>query len=188
MEEKRITVKSNEKNKKLSRVYMYIIYFFVFAFLGWIMESCYCAYVMGYFSKRGFLYGPICPIYGYGALILIIVLSRYKKNGFKLFTYSIIIFSFFEYAVSFALDALYGAKWWDYSERVMNINGRISIFHSFAWGVIAIVFFKSIYPFIKKHINIVLSKIPYKVQLAIVYLLCSVLVVDTVLSCIKYVA
>ena len=61
-------------NKKLSRHCIYIIYFFTFAFLGWIMETFYCAYVMGYFSKRGFLYGPICPIYGCGALILIIIL------------------------------------------------------------------------------------------------------------------
>ena len=187
MDEKKLTVTGNEKSKKLNRGHMYIIYFFVFAFLGWIMETCYCADVMGYFSKRGFLYGPICPIYGYGALILIIILSRYKKSGFKLFTYAIIIFSFFEYAVSFALDALYGAKWWDYSGRVMNINGRISIFHSFAWGVIAIVFFKSIFPFIKKQVNKVLSKIPYKAQLTIIYTTCGILLVDTVLSCIRYV-
>ncbi len=188
MEEKRITVVRNTKAKKLNRTYMYIIYFFVFAFLGWIMETCYCAYVMGYFSKRGFLYGPICPIYGYGALILLIILNRFKRSNFKLFTYSIIIFTFFEYAVSFALDALFSTKWWDYAGRVMNINGRISIFHSFAWGVIAIVFFKSVFPFIKKHINKVLSKIPYKVQLTIVYLLCITLITDTVLSCIKYVS
>ena len=60
-----------EKNntKKLSRKYVYIIYFFLFAFMGWAMETFYCAYEMGYFSKRGFLYGPICPIYGYGASV-----------------------------------------------------------------------------------------------------------------------
>ena len=187
MEEKRLTVTSSENNKKLSKAHIYIVYFFVFAFIGWIMETCYCAYVMGYFSKRGFLFGPICPIYGYGALILLIILSKFKKNGFKLFTYAIIIFSFFEYAVSFALEALFSAKWWDYAGRVMNINGRISIFHSFAWGVIAIVFFKSLYPFINKQINKILAKIPYKVQLSIIYSACFILIVDTVLSAIKYI-
>ena len=123
-------------NKKLSRHCIYIIYFFTFALLGWIMETFYCAYVMGYFSKRGFLYGPICPIYGYGALILIIILSKYRKNSIKLFFSSVAIFTFFEYIVSFGLDALFGLKWWDYSERFLNINGRISIFHAFAWGLL----------------------------------------------------
>ena len=71
-----------EKNntKKLSRKYVYIIYFFLFAFMGWAMETFYCAYEMGYFSKRGFLYGPICPIYGYGALICLLYTSPSPRD------------------------------------------------------------------------------------------------------------
>lgn len=173
--------------KKLNRKYLYIIYFFIFAFLGWVMETLYCAYEMGFWSKRGFLYGPICPIYGYGALILIMFLGAYRKNSIKLFTYSILIFTVFEYVVSFALDALFGLKWWDYSERFLNINGRISIFHSVAWGFIAIIFINHIYPFIKKHINLILAKIPVKVQLTIIYILCTIFLVDTVISIVRYI-
>lgn len=174
-------------NKKLSRHYIYIIYFFIFAFLGWIMETFYCAYVMGYFSKRGFLYGPICPIYGYGALILIIILNKYRKNSIKLFFSSVAIFTFFEYIVSFGLDALFGLKWWDYSERFLNINGRISIFHAFAWGFIAILFINHLYPFIKKHVNLILAKIPHKIQVTAISTVLVVFIADTVLSCIRYI-
>ena len=174
-------------NKKLSRHCIYIIYFFTFAFLGWIMETFYCAYVMGYFSKRGFLYGPICPIYGYGALILIIILSKYRKNSIKLFFSSVAIFTFFEYIVSFGLDALFGLKWWDYSERFLNINGRISIFHAFAWGFIAILFINHLYPFIKKHVNLILAKIPHKIQVTAISTVLVVFIADTALSCIRYI-
>ena len=135
-------------NKKLSRHYIYIIYFFTFALLGWIMETFYCAYVMGYFSKRGFLYGPICPIYGYGALILIIILSKYRKNSIKLFFSSVAIFTFFEYIVSFGLDALF---------------------------------------VIKKHVNLILAKIPHKIQVTAISTVLVVFIADTVLSCIRYI-
>ncbi|MCI8485784.1 MAG: putative ABC transporter permease, partial [Clostridia bacterium] len=68
---------------KLSKIYCLILYFFIFAFLGWILESLYSVYELGHFTKRGFLYGPICPIYGYGAIMLITFLNKYKNNSFK---------------------------------------------------------------------------------------------------------
>ena len=177
----------SKKKVKLNRIQLLILYFFLFAFLGWVMETLYAIYNLGHFVKRGFLYGPICPIYGYGALILIIILSKYRKSSFKLFVYSIIIFTVFEYIVSFGLDALFGLKWWDYSERFLNLNGRISIFHSSAWGFIAILFINHIYPFVKKHVNIILAKIPHKIQIAIISVIGTVFIADTVLSCIRYI-
>ena len=82
--------------------------------------------------------------------MLITFLTKYKDNSIKLFIYSAIVFSIFEYLVSFILDALFAAHWWDYTNDFFNLNGRISIFYSFAWGIIAILFINHIYPFLKK--------------------------------------
>ena len=194
LDEKR-EVKKDHKNKKspkssnrkkLSRFYVYVLYFLLFSFIGWLIETCFSFYALGHFTKRGFLYGPLCPIYGWGALILIMFFSTYKKNNLKLFIYAALIFSVFEYLVSFGMEALFSLKWWDYTDEFMNLNGRISIFYSFAWGIIAILVINFIYPFFKKKINILLSKIPYRVQFLTINFLACVFLADTVLSFIRY--
>ena len=179
-------VYNTNSNKKISKKYLYFLYFIIFSVIGWILETCFSFYSLGYFTKRGFLYGPLCPIYGWGAIILILFFRTYKKHNLKLFIYAAIIFSIFEYFVSFAMEAMFSLKWWDYSNEFMNLNGRIGIFYSFAWGIIAILFINLIYPFFKKKINIFLSKIPYKVQLIIAYILGIVFITDTALSFVKY--
>lgn len=177
---------SANKKIRLSRFQTYVLYFFIFAFIGWLMETIYAVFTLGHFVKRGFLYGPICPIYGYGALMLILFLSKYHHKDLQLFTYAAVIFSIFEYLVSFGLDALFSMHWWDYTGEFMNLNGRISIFYSFAWGIIAILFINHAYPFLKKKLNLILSKIPYSVQPFILKLFSITFIVDTITSCIRY--
>ena len=184
MEEKHL--QSYEK-KKLSKIHYLILYFFIFAFLGWILETFYSLYVLGHFTKRGFLYGPICPIYGYSAVIMLTILKKYKNNSIKLFLYSFIIFSAFEYAVSFLLDALFAAHWWDYTQDFFNLNGRISIFYSFAWGIIAILFINHLFPFIEKTVNLLLKKIPFIAQSAGINIISIILLIDTLFSYIRYI-
>ncbi len=175
----------NKRRKKLSRFYTLLLYFLIFAFAGWLLETFYSVYELGHFTKRGFLYGPLCPIYGWGALILIIFFRQYKGKSIKLFFYSAIVFSFFEYIVSYGMDALFAAKWWDYSAEFFNLNGRISIFYSFVWGISAILFINHIYPFFKKKLNIILLKIPYTFQLHTLQILGIILIADTILSFIR---
>ena len=176
----------SHKKVKLNRFQTFALYFFLFAFIGWLMETFYAVFTLGYFTNRGFLFGPICPIYGYGALMLILFLGKYRKHDLKLFFYAAIIFSVFEYLVSYGLDALFAMHWWDYTNDFLNLNGRISIFYSFAWGIIAILFINHIYPFLKKKINLILSKIPYIVQISIVRSFICIFIVDTVASCVFY--
>lgn len=171
---------------KLSRFELYVLYFFIFAFIGWLMETIYAIFTLGHFVKRGFLYGPICPIYGFGALMLILFLAKYRKNNLKLFVYAAIIFSAFEYVVSYGLDALFAMHWWDYTNEFFNLNGRITLSFSVAWGIIAILFINHIYPFLKKKVNLVLSKIPYGLQITIVRVFSLIFVIDTVSSFIRY--
>ena len=172
--------------KKLNNIYLYILYFFILAFLGWCMETIYGFIVLGHFIKRGFLYGPLCPIYGYGALILIMFLGKYKNNSLKLFTYSAIIFSIFEYITSYVLEVLFNSYWWDYTNDFLNLNGRISIFYTLSWGIIAILFIKYFYPFLKKKLNIILSKISYNLKTISISILSIIYITDTILSCIRY--
>lgn len=190
-EEKQLVELNLEKSKsnkkvKLNRVQSIILYFFLFAFMGWLMETLYAICTLGHFVKRGFLYGPICPIYGYGALILILFLGKYRNKDLKLFIYAAVIFSAFEYLVSYVLDALFAMHWWDYTNEFFNLNGRISIFYSVSWGIIAILFINHIYPFLKKKINLILSKISYSLQVNIIRLFITIYIVDTIVSCARY--
>ena len=177
----------NEKKLLDNKVFKVILFFFIYALIGWIMETLYAIYDVGYFYKRGFLFGPICPIYGYAAIILILFFTNYKKNGFKLFVYASILFSAFEYYVSFALEACFKLKWWDYSTEFFNLNGRISIFFSISWGICAIMFVNKVHPFIERYTNKILKKVPALVQNVSIISLLSIFIIDTVLSCIKYI-
>lgn len=172
--------------KKVSTFRYFLLYFLIYAFIGWLLETFYAISTLGYFVKRGFLYGPLCPIYGWGAIILLSLLQKYKSNSVKLFFASAIIFSTFEYIVGFALDALFATKWWDYTNDFMNLNGRISIFYSFAWGIIAILFINHIHPFIEKNVNKLLNKIPSSIYATILKIGLIIVVIDTFLSSIKY--
>ena len=176
----------NKQNVKLNRLHILILYFFIFAFIGWCMETLYAIYNLGFFVKRGFLYGPLCPIYGFGAVIMITFLGKYKRNSIKLFLYASILFSLFEYIAGFALDALFSARWWDYTDEFFNLNGRISIYYSFVWGIISLLFINFIYPFFKKHINVLITKIPYIYSTLIINILTLILIFDFSFSCVKY--
>jgi len=179
--------KNTIANKKgINKFYLYILYFILFSFIGWVLETLYGLYELGHFIKRGFLYGPICPIYGWGAIILIMFFKKYERKNLKLFIYAAILFSIFEYAVSYCMDALFAARWWDYSAEFFNLNGRISIFYSFVWGIGAILFVNIIFPFFSKKINIILSKISYRLQIIIVQILGLAFLVDTFMSFIRY--
>ena len=176
----------NLNTTKISKTHLYILYFFIFSVFGWIMETVFSFIVLGHFTNRGFLYGPLCPIYGWGAIILIIFLSKYKDNDIKLFTYSAVIFSVFEYFVSYLLEALFKEHWWDYTTDFLNLNGRISIFYTLAWGFIAIIFIGHIYPFVEKKINLVVEKLNSKVLNIVINFTCFVFIFDTAISCIRY--
>ena len=173
-------------NKKKIKNYTYILYFLIYAFIGWLLETFYSFAVLGHFTKRGFLFGPLCPIYGWGAVILLLILQRYKSNSIKLFFASALVFSIFEYLVGYGLDALFSAKWWDYTNDFMNLNGRISIFYSFAWGIIAILFLNHIHPFIEKKVKKLLKNVPNIYQAIAIKVLIIILIIDTILSSINH--
>ena len=175
-------IENKLKSSALTELDKIFLYFLTYSFLGWILESLYAIYNLGHFVKRGFLLGPVCPIYGCGAIILILFLSKYKKNSFKLFVVSGILLSFFEYLVSFAMDALFAAKWWDYTNEFFNLNGRISIFYAFVWGIGAILFVNHIHPFVEKRVKKIFNRFPFNWQILFIYGVLFVLFIDIVSS------
>lgn len=179
-------ISTKEQNKNVTSFRYYLLYFLIYAFIGWLMETFYAYSIAGHFVKRGFLYGPLCPIYGWGGIILISLLNKYKSNSLKLFCYSAIVFSIFEYLVGFGLDALFSAKWWDYTSDFMNLNGRISIFYSVAWGFIALVFINHVHPFIEKKVQSLIRKMPQAIQLFFINSAFIAVVTDTILSSLRH--
>lgn len=184
--ENKIELKKKEKKQQLNIFQTYILYFFLFSVLGWCIETIYSFITLGHFTNRGFLYGPLCPIYGYGALILIIFFGQNKINSFKLFISASIVFSIFEYFVSYILEVLFHSFWWDYRNDFYNLNGRIAIFYSLAWGFIAIIFVGHLYPFFKKQVEKITQKIPYKLYIIIMKTCLCAYIIDTIVSCINY--
>lgn len=174
------------ENKHIHKRNEYIIYFFYYSFLGWLLETCYSFIVLGYFDNRGFLIGPICPIYGFGMLILSIWLYKYKNNKIKLFAISAIVLTFFEYATSFGLDAIFQLKWWDYTNDSFNINGRVSLYYAFAWGFISLIIIEFIHPITIKTVAKIRKKITPSFESKIMSILCIIFAIDIVLSSMQY--
>ena len=172
--------------RKINKFQEYSLYFFIFAIFGWIMETIYSFIVLGHFTERGFLYGPLCPIYGYGALIMILFLSKYKNKPLRLFISSVVIFSILEYIVSYVLEVLFDMYFWNYEHDFFNINSRIALFYSLAWGFITLLFNSYIYPFVKKILIKITNKIPSKILENIIYITFSVYIIDTILSFVRY--
>ena len=174
------------ENRQLSNVQKVIIYFFIYSFLGWLMEVIYAMFVERHFVNRGFLYGPICPIYGFGALILIGSLKNIKGNKFLKFIIAVVAFSVFEYIVSYVLEILFNQRWWDYSNDILNLQGRISILYSLVWGVLGILFTEKLHPFIRKKVEKISLLIPKTIQIIIILSLLIIFVIDEIFSNLSY--
>ena len=114
----------------------YIILFFAFSFLGWLMEVMMVILKERKIVNRGFLIGPYCPIYGFGGLIMTLLLQNIKNNPILLFLLSLLICSVLEYETSYVMEKLFHARWWDYSNRKFNINGRICLTNMIAFGLL----------------------------------------------------
>jgi len=111
-----------------------LIFFYIYAFLGWCMEVTYAVLDTGKFSNRGFLNGPLCPIYGFGMVTILLLVEPVQENLFLLFVFSMFITTAIEFITGCALEKIFNAKWWDYSDLPFNIKGYICLKFSIYWG------------------------------------------------------
>ena len=126
------------------------LFFLSYAFLGWICEEIWCTVKSRKITKRGMLHGPICPIYGFGSVLILYLLEPWRTTWVRLFFASVIVTSILEYFTSWLLEKLFHAKWWDYSKEPLNLNGRVCIVNSAAFGVGGLALEHLIHPLVEK--------------------------------------
>ena len=158
-----------------------LIYFITYSFLGWIMESTFRSICEKKLINTGFLKGPFCPIYGTGAIIMILFLKKFSNNLILLFFVSIIVFTIWEYIVGILLEKIFHTKYWDYSDNKFNFQGRICLMNSIFWGILGVVFIKYIHPFIEN----VVQKIDIRILTVIYSIIALGMLVDMIRSIIK---
>lgn len=138
---------------------IYFLLFIIYSIAGWIMEVIGKLIEKKKFINRGFLIGPYCPIYGCGALIVTCFLKKYMNDWFVLFSVSIIICGLLEYVTSYIMEKLFRARWWDYSERKYNINGRVCLETLIPFGVLSLLIIYVTNPFILKYLLMIQNQI-----------------------------
>lgn len=145
------------------------------------MESIFRSIMEKKIINTGFLKGPICPIYGIGAIIMFTFLQSLENNIVLLFLDSIIILTLWEYIVGVMLEKIFHTRYWDYSDHKFNIQGRICLSNSIYWGVLGVVFVKYIHP----NIQNLVQKVDIKLLYFIVTILMVVFIVDMITSIVK---
>lgn len=116
-----------------------ILYFSIYSFLGWVCETIYCSILDRKLVNRGFLNGPVCPVYGFGALLVISLLNKYRGDIFAIFFLGMIIASVVEYITAVILETSFQTKWWDYSKHKFNIHGRVCLLNSTLFGLLSVM-------------------------------------------------
>ena len=130
------------------------------------------------FINRGFLIGPYCPIYGWGAIIITLLLNKYLADPIALFIMAIVICSIIEYATSYFMEKIYHARWWDYSRRKYNINGRICLETMIPFGILGVLIMYFANPFFTG----IYEKIPENALTVICSFLVIVFLIDNIIS------
>lgn len=121
-------------------------YFWIYSFLGWMMESAYVSAKSGRWVNRGFLRGPFCPIYGTGAVCIIVMLTPLMDNLPLLFLGGVLTATVIEYFIGAALEGLFHTTWWDYSGKRFQLHGRICLERSLEWGVLSVLLMQVLQP------------------------------------------
>lgn len=127
--------------------------FIIYSFLGWLMEVVISLSKEKKIINRGFLIGPICPIYGAGALSITLLLTKYYNDIPVLFILAAILGSSLEYFTSYIMEKTFKTRWWDYSTHKYNINGRISLITSLGFGALGVVLIHFLNPFFTSILN-----------------------------------
>ena len=152
--------------------------FIIYSFIGWIVDVCDVIYESGKVVNRGFLIGPICPIYGVGILLMINLLKNYTSSPLVLFILAIFIFMTLEYFTSYIMEKLFNARWWDYSDKLLNLNGRICLETTIPFGLGGLLVMYIVNPFVTTN----LSKINHNLLIIISLIIFVIFIIDLCVS------
>ena len=150
-------------------LYLFLLYF-LYCVFGYVVECTYCSIKdKKIVLNRGFLVGPYLPIYGNGAMIILLFLTKYKKDLVALFIMACLISTILEYFASYIMEKVFNARWWDYSKRKYNFNGRVCLSNSILFGFGGILIMYIVNPIFTSILNNINHKII--VLLAIMFLI-----------------
>ena len=135
-------------------VYHILNWFFIYSFLGWVWETGYVSAKHGKFVNRGFVSGPFCTIYGFGALSVYLILKPVSDNLFLLYVGGVIVATTLEYVTAVLMESIFHTSWWDYSDQKFNFQGRICLWVSLGWGVFAVALFRIIHPVVESIVGL----------------------------------
>lgn len=127
-------------------LYELFAYFFIYAFFGWIVEVAYHAVTTGKFINRGFLNGPICPIYGVGVTAILLMLGKHIDKAWAVALVGLVFPTAIELVTGFVLEKLFHNKWWDYSDRKFNFKGYICLQFSLLWCLAVVLVIEVVHP------------------------------------------
>ena len=157
-------------------LYQIFAYFLIYSCLGWCLEVIYAAVTTGQLINRGFLNGPVCPIYGFGMVIVLFALTPLSHSLLLLYLGGVLLPSALELVGGWALYKLYHTRWWDYSDYPFNIGGYICLEFSLLWGVGTLIVMKLVHPIIADAVAL----IPPLVGLILMFLLYAIYAADTI--------
>ena len=164
--------------------YEYALFFFLYAFMGWCCEVAFAAFKTRSFVNRGFLNGPICPIYGVGVVLVVTLLKPFNESIGLLYVGAFVVTSVLEWLTGFVLEKLFHEKWWDYSDMPLNIQGYVCLLFSLLWGVGCVFIVRVVHPLVKTGVRLMPEVIGW-VLLAILVVLFIIDLCVTVKAVIK---
>ena len=159
-------------------IFYTFLLFIIYSFIGWVVDVCDVLIVDKKLVNRGFLIGPICPIYGVGVLLMIRLLTRFIDTPLALFILAIAIFMTLEYFTSYIMEKLFNARWWDYSNYKYNLNGRICLETTIPFGIGGMIVMYIVNPFITS----LLDKVSSNTIIIIGIILLVIFVIDLIVS------
>lgn len=141
-------------------LYQVLCYFLIYSFLGWVTEVVYHAVTLGKVINRGFLNGPLCPVYGFGVLAVFSMLNGIESSGYELgdfmvFVFGVVLATSVELIAGWLLDVCFHARWWDYSNDPLNFHGYICLGFSIVWGLAILFVVRVFHKNIDKFINLI---------------------------------
>lgn len=152
--------------------------FFTYCFIGWIWETLYVFVRTGHWENRGLLFGPLLPIYGIGALVILYVTAPVQKNLWLIFLLGMLGASAVEYIGGSLLEIIFHTRYWDYTGSFLNIHGHISLLSSIVWGLFSILLVKQIHPGVNQYIH----TLPKGMGITITFILFLIFGTDLILS------
>ena len=156
----------------------WLLFFFLYCFLGWVWESCYVSAKQQQWVNRGFLHGPMLPIYGFGAVIILWATLPARQSLPLIFLLGMLAATALEYATGAAMEALFKVRYWDYSRQPFNLNGHICLTCSLAWGAFSILLVRFLHPPVEE----LVLRLPAFLVDPLAFLLTVVFTVDAVRS------